>query len=188
MRIGYVRVSTREQNEDLQIAALKKEGCEMTFIDKGVSGAKTSRPELDKMLTHLRRGDALVIWKLDRLGRSLKHLIEMGTMLQEKGIDLISCTEKIDTTTPMGKLMFHFMAALAEFERDLIRESTNAGLVAARERGHLGGRPQKLTSKQVTTAQRLYNAGTDIETICKTVGCGKTTLYRYIQVGKREEA
>src|SRR6266699_3118837 len=129
MYIGYVRVSKQEQNEALQIDALKKAGCERWFLDK-ITGSKFERKGLDEALAYLRPGDTLVVWKLDRAGRSLKHLIELLSVLKERNIEFISLTEKIDTTTPGGKLIFHVMGALAEFERDLIRERTNAGLEA----------------------------------------------------------
>src|SRR5712664_670312 len=141
MKIGYVRVSKQEQHEALQIDALKEAGCEKWFVDK-MTGSKAERKGLDEALAYVRPGDTFVVWKLDRAGRSLTHLIELLKGLKERGIEFISLTEQIDTTTPGGKLIFHLMGALAEFERDLIRERTNAGLVAARARGRIGGRPK----------------------------------------------
>src|SRR5260221_14611943 len=143
MKIGYVRVSKQEQHEALQIDALKEAGCEKWFLDK-ITGSKAERKGLDEALAYLRPGDTFIVWKLDRAGRSLTHLIELLKGLKERGIEFVSLTEQIDTTTPGGKLIFHMMGALAEFERDLIRERTNAGLAAARARGHRGGRPKKL--------------------------------------------
>jgi len=141
MKIGYVRVSKQEQHEALQIDALKVAGCEKWFLDK-MTGSKAERKGLDEALAYLRPGDTLVVWKLDRAGRSLTHLIDLLKGLNERGIGFMSLTEQIDTTTPGGKLIFHLMGALAEFERDLIRERTNAGLAAAKARGRVGGRPR----------------------------------------------
>src|SRR2546423_716996 len=163
MQIGYARVSTTEQNLDLQLDALKKADCVKIFTDTA-SGAKTARKGLDEALTYVRPGDTLVVWRLDRLGRSLKHLIEVVTDLEKRGIGFKSLTENIDTTTSGGKLIFHIFGALAEFERDIIRERTKAGLEAARARGRKGGRPkaEKLnTSKKVAIALALYNDKTN---------------------------
>src|SRR3954464_12002284 len=148
MLIGYARVSTDDQNLDLQRDALKKAQCEQIFTDT-VSGTKARRPGLEEALSHLRARDTLVVWRLDRLGRSLRHLIDTVTDLQERGIGFKSLQENIDTTTSGGKLVFHIFGALAEFEREIIRERTQAGLQAAWARGRNGGRPQKLTDKQV---------------------------------------
>ena len=151
--------------------------------EETASGAKAERPVLAEVLEYLRPGDTLVVWRLDRLGRSLKHLIEVVAALAERGIGFKSLTEQIDTTTPGGKLIFHVFGALAEFERDLIRERTHAGLAAARARGRLGGRPKKLAdAKQIAAAQALYDGGqTDIATICRTMGISRATLYRYLK-------
>ena len=146
MIIGYARVSTKEQIFDLQIDALKKVGCKKIYREV-VSGAKAERQVLNELLENIRSGDILVIWKLDRLGRSLKHLVELVNGLSDKGIGLKSINDPIDTTTPQGRLVFNIFASLAEFERDLIRERTNAGLSAARSRGRTGGRPKGLTQK-----------------------------------------
>ncbi len=142
---GYARVSTADQNPDLQLDALRAAGCSRIFIDYA-SGAKTARPELARALDHLRAGDTLIVWKLDRLGRSLPHLVETVKALSDRDVGLRSLQDPIDTTTPGGRLVFHVFAAMAEFERDLIRERTNAGLAAARARGRVGGRPPALTS------------------------------------------
>jgi DNA invertase Pin-like site-specific DNA recombinase len=156
MLIGYARVSTFEQSLDLQTDALERAGCERLFTDQ-VGGAHAERPGLDQVLSHLRKGDTLVVWKLDRLGRSVRHLIETVGQLQERKIGFRSLRESIDTTTSGGKLVFHVFAALAEFERDLIRERTRAGLEAARARGKRGGRPRKLDAKRKTQALTLYH-------------------------------
>src|SRR5438128_7944827 len=181
MKIGYVRVSKQEQHEALQIDALKEAGCEKWFIDK-MTGSKAERKGLDEALAYVRPGDTFVVWKLDRAGRSLTHLIELLKGLQGHGIEFISFTEQIDTTTPGVKLIFHLMVALAEFERDLIRERTNAGLAAARARGRVGGRPKALrTEKQLTIAQTLFaDQKRSIPEICKTLGVSRSTLYRYV--------
>ena len=147
MLVGYARVSTLDQNPQLQIDALKQAGCERLYVEKA-SGAHHDRPELKAALAYMRPGDTLVVWRLDRLGRSLKHLIEMMAELEGQGIGFQSVTEAIDTTTPGGKLVFHIFGALAEFERNLIRERTHAGLEAARARGRRGGRRKKLNDKQ----------------------------------------
>ena len=152
MLIGYARVSTAEQNLDLQTDALNRAGCEKLFTDKA-GGARAERPGLDQALAHLRKGDTLVVWKLDRLGRSIRHLIETVGQLQERKVGFRSLQESIDTTTSGGKLVFHVFAALAEFERDIIRERTRAGLDAARARGKRGGRPRKLDAKKKTQAR-----------------------------------
>src|SRR5437016_7059790 len=159
MLIGYARVSTNEQTLDLQKDALEKIGCTKIFSDV-VSGAKTERKGLEEALDYVREGDTLVVWQLDRLGRSLKHLIDTITTLNNRKIGFKSITENIDTTTSGGKLIFHIFGALAEFERDIIRERTNAGLQAARARGRLGGRPKAKTldnPRKVTLAQSLYD-------------------------------
>ncbi len=180
MKIGYVRVSKQEQHEALQIDALKEAGCEKWFVDK-ITGSKAERKGLDEALAYVRPGDTFVVWKLDRAGRSLTHLIELLKGLQERGIEFVSITERIDTTTQGGKLIFHLMGALAEFERDLIRERTNAGLAAARARGHVGGRPRKLkTNGKVALARRMFaDQSHSIPEICAALGISRATLYRY---------
>lgn len=178
MLIGYARCSTDEQKLDLQTDALSNAGCERVFTDVA-SGAKTDRIGLAEALNFARQGDTLVVWKLDRLGRSLPHLIATVNDLHSKGIGFRSLQESIDTTTPAGKLFFHMMGALAEFERDLIRERTQAGLQSARERGKLGGRPP-VDAKKVELARSLYAAKSSVKDICATLGISKATLYRYI--------
>lgn len=181
--IGYARVSTIEQTLDLQLDALKVAGCTRTFTDT-ISGAKAERPGLTDALSHLRQGDVLVVWRLDRLGRSLKHLIETVTALHDRSVGFKSLTENIDTTTPTGKLVFHFFGALAEFERDLIRERTQAGLAAARARGRHGGRPRVLsTASKIAMARKLHaDKSNTIEDICTTMGISRATLYRYLNL------
>jgi DNA invertase Pin-like site-specific DNA recombinase len=181
MLVGYARVSTPEQSMDLQIDALKAAGCEKIYQDVA-SGAKAKRNGLDEALKYLREGDVLVVWRLDRLGRSLKHLIEVVTLLNEKSIGFRSLQESIDTTTPGGKLIFHVFGALAEFEREIIRERTRAGLTAARARGRKGGRPVKMTEKKIKMARALYaDKSNEIKEICKTLGISRSTLYRYLK-------
>jgi DNA invertase Pin-like site-specific DNA recombinase len=182
MKIGYIRVSTQEQNEALQIDALKEAGCQKFFIDQS-TGAKFERKGLQELLAFVRSGDTVMVWKLDRLGRSLKDLIETLNVLSQREVNFASLTEKIDTTTPGGKLIFHLMGALAEFERDLIRERTHAGLAAARARGRRGGRPKKLqTSGKVALARQLFNDhGHSISEICEVLGISRATLYRYVK-------
>jgi DNA invertase Pin-like site-specific DNA recombinase len=187
MLIGYARVSTLDQTLALQQDALTAAGCEQLYTDT-VSGSVTERPGLTQALSHLRAGDTLVVWRLDRLGRSLPHLTETVSQLQQRGIGFRSLQEQIDTTTSGGKLIFHVFGALAEFERDLIRERTQAGLAAARARGRLGGRPKKLAdAKQVELARTLHDGGqADIDTICATLGISRATLYRYLKRERTE--
>ena len=181
MKIGYARVSTVDQNLNLQTDALEKAGCEKIFTDTA-SGSLDSRKGLSDAVEFCRQGDTLVVWKLDRLGRSLKHLIETVNQLQAKGIGFVSLQESVDTTTSGGKLVFHVFGALAEFERELIRERTKAGLQAARSRGRLGGRPKKLSDKQIEMAQKLMkDPSNSIKEICATLKISRATLYRYCQ-------
>lgn len=182
MKIGSVRISKHEQNETLQIDALKAAGCEKWFVDK-ITGSKAERKGLHEALAYVRSGDTFMVWKLDRAGRSLKHLIELLRSLQERGVEFMSLTEQIDTTTPGGKLVFHLMGALAAFERDLIRERTNAGLAAARARGRVGGRPRKLkTNKKIALARQMFaDQSHSIPEICETLEISRATLYRYVK-------
>lgn len=180
MLIGYARVSTSDQTLDSQLDALKGAGCGKLFTDK-VSGAKAERPGLAEALTYARPGDTLVVWRLDRLGRSLRHLIETVTELHGREVGFKSLTESIDTTTSGGKLIFHVFGALAEFERDLIRERTQAGLSAARARGRRGGRPQILSPKQQELLRRLYaDKNNSVADITRALRISRTTLYRYV--------
>lgn len=186
MRIGYARVSTQDQNLDLQRDALKHVGCDK-IVEDTASGGRTQRTGLDRARELLRPGDVLVVWRLDRLGRSLRHLIELLTELEQAGIGFQSITEAIDTTTPGGKLVFHIFGALAEFERNLIRERTKAGLEAARARGRKGGRRKKLSPQQRALALDLYRQHKHpVHEICRTLGISKPTLYAY--VGSEEGA
>jgi DNA invertase Pin-like site-specific DNA recombinase len=187
MLIGYARVSTHDQTLNLQQDALAKAGCNKLFTDTA-SGAKAERKGLKQALAYVRKGDTLVVWRLDRLGRSLPHLITTLTALEERGIGFKSLTENIDTTTSGGKLIFHIFGALAEFERNLIRERTTAGLLAARARGKKGGRPKALTAKQLSIAKALYtDKQHSIAEICQTLKISKATLYRYIKTGERAQ-
>ncbi len=185
MIVGYARVSTDDQTLALQLDALRAAGCEKVFPDT-ISGTKTERPGLTKALDHVRNGDMLVVWRLDRLGRSLSHLIELIQTLEGRGVGFKSLTEQIDTTTSGGKLIFHIFGALAEFERNLIRERTMAGLQAARARGRKGGRPRKPnTDAKIVMAKRLHADPTNsIADICKTLGVSRATLYRYLSLGE----
>lgn len=181
--IGYARVSTLEQDEALQVDALTAAGCDPAriYVDH-VSGSSTSRPELDRVWEYLRAGDTLVVWRLDRLGRSLKHLVELVGDLAERGIEFRSLSESIDTTTPTGRLTFHLFASIAEFERDLIRERTAAGLAAARARGRVGGRRRALSPTQIEQARRMMKddnmAAADV---AEVLSVSRATLYRAIR-------
>ena len=181
MIIGYARVSTEDQNLDLQFDALKKAGCERIFRDK-ISGMKENRDGLSQALEIVRSGDTLVVWKLDRLGRSLQHLISVINNLKNKGIYFRSIQESLDTSSSTGKLIFHIFGALAEFERDIIRERTMAGLAAARARGRVGGRPKIMDKGKVKLARTLVADDTrSIGEICEILGVSKATLYRYLK-------
>jgi DNA invertase Pin-like site-specific DNA recombinase len=181
MRIGYARVSTQEQNLDLQRDALKKAGCEKIIVDKA-SGKSETRAGLEKLREMVRRGDVIVVWRLDRLGRSLRHLIDVMTELEKEGIGFRSLQEEINTTTSGGKLVFHIFGALAEFERNLIKERTHAGLQAARARGRQGGRPKRLSAQQRALAVDLFRQKKhSIGEICSTLGITKPTLYAYVR-------
>ena len=181
MLIGYVRVSTGEQNPDLQIEALTKAGCERIYQDLGISGSVNDRPELGKALDQCRKGDTLMVWRLDRLGRSLSHLIRTVADLGDRGVEFQSLTESIETSTAAGRLAFHLFCSFAEFERNLGRERTMAGLESARARGKMGGRPVELTQSQIETGKAMAAAGTmPITQICKAIGCSRSTFYRVI--------
>jgi len=181
MLVGYARVSTVEQNLDLQLDALRKAGCEKIYKDVA-SGSTTKRDGLKRILSFIRNGDTLVVWKLDRLGRSLTHLIIVVNRLINNGIFLLSLQEKIDTTSPGGKLIFHVFGALAEFERDIIRERTIAGLNAARERGRVGGRKRVMDETMIQMARTMMaDPKTKVKDICHTLGVSRATLYRYLK-------
>ncbi len=175
--LGYARVSTAEQAPALQVDALADAGCARVWTDVG-SGARDDRPELGKMLEQLLPGDTLVVWRLDRLGRSLRHLIDTVTELDGRGVGFRSLQESIDTTTSGGRLVFHLFGALAEFERDLIRDRTLAGLEAARQRGRRGGRPPAMTPAKLRQAERMYADKRPVSEIADVLGVGRATIYR----------
>lgn len=180
MLIGYARISTHDQDLALQRDALVNSGCEKIFTDTA-SGATTDRDGLASALGHLRPGDTIVVWRLDRLGRSLRHLIETVTALEARGIGFRSLQESIDTTTTGGKLVFHVFGALAEFEREVIRDRTRAGLAAARARGRRGGRPPALDPSRLALARRMHaDPATTIADVCRAVGVSRATLYRHL--------
>lgn len=184
MKIGYARVSTKDQSLNMQIEDLKKAGC-VQIHEEIASGAKTTRPVLDEVMRNLREDDTLVIWKLDRLGRNLAHLIQLTTKLIEKKVGLISLNDPIDTTTAQGRLIFGIFASLAEFERELIRERTQAGLHSARARGRKGGRPKGMSQdaiEKAAIAEALYKNGSiPVKKIADQLGISKTTLYLYLR-------
>ena len=185
MKIGYARVSTAEQNLDLQRDALKAAGCEKVITDKA-SGATAARPGLEKVKELLRAGDTLVVWRLDRLGRSLRDLIGWMTYLDEEKVGLLSLHEAIDTTTTSGKLTFHLFGALAEFERNLIRERTHAGLMAARARGRSGGRRPKLDDRKKAEVVRLMrDRSIPVSSIVARYGVSRTTLYKFAREAQK---
>lgn len=179
MRIGYARVSTDEQSLDLQLDALKKAGCKRVFTDKA-SAVKGDRPGLADALSHLRSADVLVVWKLDRLGRTVKGLVEFVAGLQEQGVQFRSLTDGIDTTTPAGRFFFHVMASLAQMERELLAERTRAGLDAARRRGRVGGRKRRMTPGKVESARKLLKGGMAPRDVARNLGVSVPTLYRWV--------
>ena len=182
MKIGYARISTKEQNINLQIDALKKEGCDKIFEDIGISGSRVERKGLKEALEYLREGDSFVVWKLDRAFRSLRHMIDLTNNLKEKSIEFKSLQDSIDTSSPGGRLVFHIMASIAEFERDLIKERTKTGLEAARARGRFGGRPKKISDKKFKALVELYDQKSlTVEEIVSTVGITRTTFYRRLE-------
>lgn len=181
MKIGYCRVSTTDQNLNLQKDALKSAGCEKIFEDV-ISGAKSKRPGLSEIINYAREGDSIVVWRLDRLGRSLKDLITIVGKLESRGVEFMSLHESIDTKTSSGKLYFHLFAALAEFERNIISERTKAGLDAARSRGKLGGRPKRLSKIKRKHVVDLYHTKEmSINEICEVMNISKPTLYKYVE-------
>ncbi len=181
MNIGYARVSTEDQNLDMQMDALKEAKCDHIYEEK-MSGKIKERPVLDEALNFMRKGDTLVVWKLDRLGRSLRHLIEVINQLMDSGMYFMSLQEKIDTTSTSGKLIFHIFAALAEFEREIISERTKAGLKAARVRGRMGGRPKKLNEEQTQMVKKMWiDHSITIDEICRTFDISRSTLYHYLK-------
>nr|WP_314512740.1 recombinase family protein [uncultured Pantoea sp.] len=179
MLIGYIRVSTNDQNTDLQRVALQSAECELIFEDR-ISGKTSDRPGLKKALRCLQPGDTLVVWKLDRLGRSMRHLVMLTEELRERGVNFRSLTDSIDTSTPMGRFFFHVMGALAEMERELIVERTRAGLAAARDKGRIGGRRRKMTAETVERARRMLAQGATLLQVSLVLDVSVKTLYRYI--------
>ncbi|MBT2513136.1 recombinase family protein [Arthrobacter sp. ISL-30] len=178
-RIGYARVSTRDQNLDLQRDALRAAGCDRIFEDT-MSGTKARRPGLAKALEALREGDTLIVWKLDRLGRSLKDLLDFAGGLNERGIGFVSPTDSIDTTTASGRFFFNVMASLAQMERELMVERTQAGLRAAREQGRVGGRKRVVTEAKIRSARKLLSQGTPPKEVATSLGISVPTLYRWV--------
>lgn len=179
MIIGYARVSTQEQNLQMQIDALSEAGCFEIFEEK-ISGTKKERPELNAMLKTLRPGDRVVVYKLDRISRSTKHLIELSELFEEKEVEFVSLQDNIDTSTPMGRFFFRVMASIAELERDIVSERTKSGLAAARARGRNGGRP-KVNQKKLELAMKMYQSKDySIKQIVEATGISQATLYRYI--------
>jgi DNA invertase Pin-like site-specific DNA recombinase len=184
VRIGYARVSTEDQSLDLQLDALGQAGCERIFTDKA-SAVKTHRPGLSEARSHVRTGDVLVVWKLDRLGRSVKGLIDLVGELAEEGVQFRSLTNGIDTTTPYGRFFFHMMASLAQMERELIAERTKAGLDAARKRGRIVGRKRRMTPGKIESAQQLLSRGMAPGEVAKNLGVSIPTLYRWVPASSR---
>ncbi|HBP6601303.1 TPA: recombinase family protein [Pseudomonas aeruginosa] len=183
LRFGYARVSTDDQTTALQADALKQAGCSRVYEDKASGKASMARPQLEECLADLREGDTLVVWRLDRLGRSLPDLVRIVTELEQKGVAFESLTERIETSSASGKLIFHVFAALAEFERNLIRERTKAGLAAARVRGRVGGRKPKLDAKQIRQIKALLrDRNTSVTELAKDYGVSRTTIYKHCGV------
>lgn len=181
LKIGYARVSTAEQNLDLQVSALKAAGCHPIFTDHGISGCQRDRPEFDKALDMAQGGDTLMIWRLDRMSRSLKHLIEINELLNERGAYFESLTEKIDTSTAMGEFVFHILGAVAQLEREIIRERTLAGLAEAAKKGKYPGRPRKLSDEQILWAtERVVMCDADPVSIAARLGVHPETLRRHL--------
>lgn len=181
--IGYARVSSDEQTLDLQLDALKEAGCSKIFRET-VSGSRSERPELAKALDYVREGDVFMVWRLDRLGRSLKHLIETVNAFDDRGVSFVSIQENLDTTTPAGLLVFHVFGAISQFERDLIAERTKAGLEAARRRGRVGGRRTVMSADKLRVAKDLYENAEPrmtVQEIADTVGVSRATIYRHIK-------
>ena len=182
--IGYARVSTQDQNLDLQTEALTKAGCKRIFNDK-ISGSRAERPGLTKALEMLREGDTLIVWKLDRLGRSVKNLVDLVGELHKQGIQFKSLTDAIDTGTPSGRLLFKFMASLAEMERELTVERTRAGLEVARQLGRKGGRKRQMTDSKIESAKKLLASGIPPRDVATNLGISVPTLYRWIPASGR---
>ncbi len=184
MLLGYARVSTYGQDHALQLDALRQAGCDKLFIETA-GGTKTCRAELARLLDTARAGDQIVVWRLDRLGRSLKHLIDLSEQLQQRGVGLRSLTEAIDTSTPAGRFLFSLLGALAAMEREVLVERTRAGLAAAAARGRRGGRPPALDESRVRAAKAMLASGTmTAAEVARQVGCAPSTLYRHLPGGR----
>ncbi len=179
MLVGYARVSTLDQNLDLQLSALEEAGCEKLYQDQ-ISGTKANRPGLSMALEVLRKNDTLVVWKLDRLGRTVKGLIDLVNFLHQKEIHFKSITDNVDTSTPAGRFFFHVMASLAQMERELLAERTKAGLAAAKAKGRVGGRKRKMTQSKIESAKQLLSSGTLPKDVAQNLGISVPTLYRWI--------
>jgi DNA invertase Pin-like site-specific DNA recombinase len=179
MLVGYARVSTQDQNLELQLTALKKSGCEKVYQDQ-ISGTKNNRPGLQLALEVLRKGDTLVVWKLDRLGRSVKSLVDLINNLYKEEIHFKSITDNVDTSTPSGRFFFHIMASFAQMERELVVERTRAGLAAAKVQGRVGGRKRKMTQSKLEAAKKLLKLGTSPKEIARNLGVSIPTLYRWM--------
>ena len=184
MLLGYARVSMQDQNLALQREALSQAGCQKIFEDRA-SGARSERPGLTKALEMLREGDTLVVWKLDRLGRSVKHLVDLVGALRQQGVQFKSLTDAIDTSTPSGRFFFHVMASLAEMERELIVERTRAGLEVARQHGRKGGRRRQMTDSKIESAKKLLASGVPPKDDAKNLGVSVPTLYRWVPASER---
>jgi DNA invertase Pin-like site-specific DNA recombinase len=187
-KIGYARVSTLDQHPEAQIEVLTAAGCAQVFTDRGVSGTKASRPELDRCLTYLRQGDQLVVSKLDRLGRSVSHLVHVVEDLRRRGVHFTTLTGQLDTITPAGRLMFHVLAALAEMERELIRKRTLAGIEHAKAEGRIGGRKTVMGPERVRVASAMLAEGRPVSEVARVLGVGRATLYRALPIGQRRMA
>ena len=187
MLIGYARVSTEDQHLHLQMEALEKGGCEQIYTDK-MSGTRSDRPGLKEAMSHLRPGDTFVVWKLDRLGRSVKGLVDLVGELEKKGVHFKSVTDSIDTSTPAGRFFFHVMASLAQMERELIVERTRAGLAAARRQGRVGGRKRRMTETKVAAARKLLADGMRPGDVAQNLGVSIPTLYRWLPATKQQDA
>lgn len=184
MLIGYARISTDDQDLSLQMIALEQAHCEKIFTDR-LSGSQSDRPGLNSAFSHLRAGDTLVVWKLDRLGRGVKSLIDMVTNMESQNIHFQSLTDQIDTSTPAGRFFFHVMASLAQMERELIIERTRAGLAAARKKGRIGGRKRRMTDSKIEAAKKLFEAGALPKDIANDLGVSIPTLYRWLPASVR---